>query len=174
MKLQVPILLCVIVPFSAFAEAEHNHASPYRGEEHREIKSLSADDVADLNEGKGWGFAKAAELNGVPGPSHVLEMKDALELTVEQKAIIVVVFKRMKADAVSESRSLIEGEARLEAAFRKGRIDSKTLELRVGAIEESRARLRFAHLSAHLALLDVLTKPQIDSYNRLRGYKESD
>lgn len=36
----------------------------YAGQEQREIKSLSAEDVQSLLTGKGMGLAKAAELNG--------------------------------------------------------------------------------------------------------------
>ena len=32
------------------------------------------------------GLALAAELNGYPGPSHVLELADKLELSAEQRA----------------------------------------------------------------------------------------
>jgi hypothetical protein len=41
--------------------------APYAGQDQREIKSLSAQDVTDLLAGSGWGFAKPAELNGYPG-----------------------------------------------------------------------------------------------------------
>ena len=58
--------------------------SPYRGQETREIKALSAQEVSDLLAGKGMGFAKAAELNGYPGPKHVLELAGPLALTPEQ------------------------------------------------------------------------------------------
>ncbi|MBT3972460.1 MAG: hypothetical protein HOE99_01485, partial [Acidiferrobacteraceae bacterium] len=50
-------------------------ASPYVGQETRVIKSLSAEDIDDLINGRGWGLAKPAELNGVPGPAHLLEMQ---------------------------------------------------------------------------------------------------
>lgn len=43
------------------------------GHETRDIKALSSDEVAALLAGKGMGYAKAAELNGYPGPAHVLE-----------------------------------------------------------------------------------------------------
>ena len=33
-----------------------------------------------------WASALAAELNGYPGPSHVLELADKLELSTEQRA----------------------------------------------------------------------------------------
>ena len=47
---------------------------PYAGQQARPIKSLSDDDIAALREGEGMGMAKAAELNGYPGPAHVLQL----------------------------------------------------------------------------------------------------
>ena len=50
---------------------------PYAGMQDREIKALSAEERAALLEGQGMGLALAAELNGYPGPVHVLELGDA-------------------------------------------------------------------------------------------------
>ena len=36
--------------------------------------------MADLRAGRGMGLALAAELNGYPGPAHVLELADKLDL----------------------------------------------------------------------------------------------
>ena len=48
--------------------------SPYAGQQTRAIKALSPEDLAGLLNGEGRGMAKAAELNGYPGPVHVLEL----------------------------------------------------------------------------------------------------
>src|SRR5215469_14793256 len=50
---------------------------PYAGQEARTIKALSDDDIAALRKGEGMGMAKAAELNGYPGPVHVLALRTA-------------------------------------------------------------------------------------------------
>ncbi|MCP4935580.1 MAG: hypothetical protein GY927_15590, partial [bacterium] len=68
----------------ALAQTSGDHVSKYAGQEKRMIKSLSADDIAELQKGAGWGLAKAAELNGVPGPAHLLELKHEIVLTPEQ------------------------------------------------------------------------------------------
>jgi hypothetical protein len=47
--------------------------SPYAGLQTRPIKTLSEQQVADLKAGRGMGLALAAELNGYPGPAHVLD-----------------------------------------------------------------------------------------------------
>lgn len=45
--------------------------------------------------------ALAAELNGFPGPSHVLGLADKLDLTFDQRASINTLFDLMKAEAVA-------------------------------------------------------------------------
>jgi dienelactone hydrolase len=45
----------------------------------RPIKAPSDQQIADLQAGRGMGLALPAELNGYPGPSHLLELSDKLE-----------------------------------------------------------------------------------------------
>ena len=54
--------------------------SPYAGQVNAPIKALTAEEQAALLDGQGAGFAKAAELNGYPGPKHVLELSAQLGL----------------------------------------------------------------------------------------------
>jgi hypothetical protein len=56
-------------------------AAPYAGQQARAIKSFSDDDIAALRKGEGAGMAKVAELNGYPGPAHVLQLANQLGLT---------------------------------------------------------------------------------------------
>ena len=72
--LYVALIFCLI-PFPSFSASKHSQKSKYFGQETREIKSLSESDIEELKNGRGWGLAKAAELNGVPGPVHLLEMQ---------------------------------------------------------------------------------------------------
>ena len=65
----VPLLLACVLTGAAAQTTPH--ASAYAGQQSRAIKSLSEQDVDDLLAGRGAGFAKAAELNGYPGPAHV-------------------------------------------------------------------------------------------------------
>src|SRR5690606_12651021 len=78
-------IVALALPASA---QQHDHAghSPYAGLQGREIKALDSTAVRDYLAGAGMGFALAAELNGYPGPRHVLELADQLQLTPEQKA----------------------------------------------------------------------------------------
>lgn len=164
------MLIAVTLPLPAAAEGEHVHHSPYAGQELREIKSLSADDLAELETGGGWGLAKAAELNGIPGPSHVLKMKTDLALTVDQETSTQHIFEKMREDAVSEGKRLIAGELALEIGFREGSITEANLRAQLRAVETIRANLRYVHLTAHLEMMRVLTEAQVKQYSELRGY----
>jgi hypothetical protein len=59
---------------------------PYSGMQSRSNKSLSDLQVADLQSGRGMGLALAAELNGYPGPSHVLELAENHGLRCSESA----------------------------------------------------------------------------------------
>lgn len=145
-------------------------ASPYAGQQMRQIKSLSAEDVDDLENGRGWGFAKAAELNGVPGPVHILEMKDKIGLSAAQTAAIEKLFSGMKARAVPLGKRLVSLERSLNGAFAGRGIDAPRLRKMLNEIGTVRAELRYVHLETHLKTPAVLSGEQIDAYNRLRGY----
>ena len=59
------LLGCTLALLAVSATA--NSQSPYVGQESREIKALSPQEISDYLSGKGMGLAKAAELNGYPG-----------------------------------------------------------------------------------------------------------
>ena len=163
-------LIALLMPFTVAAERPHVHSSPYAGQEHRLIKSLSEEDIAELESGGGWGLAKAAELNGLPGPSHVLKMRSELQLTAEQEHKARDIFRKMRGEAVAEGKRLVAGEQALESALRGRAIDHDNLREFLRRIEASRATLRYIHLSAHLDMMRVLSASQIARYNKLRGY----
>lgn len=144
--------------------------SPYAGLEHRAIKSLSAQEIDDLRSGAGMGLALAAELNGLPGPAHLLELAGDIPLTEEQVVAVRALQDRMRADAAEEGERLIRLEAELEAGFRARSIDDAELRRLTAAIAESRGRLRRIHLAAHLRTPALLAPEQVARYVELRGY----
>jgi len=149
--------------------AGHAH-SKYAGQQTREIKSLSPDDLAELRRGGGGGLAKAAELNGVPGPAHLLELKSKISMTPEQVKRIEALFKDMQAKAIAGGKKLIAAKKALEAAFRASGMSDDKLKAMLADIAKARSALRFIHLSTHLRTPAILSKAQIKHYNRLRGY----
>jgi Spy/CpxP family protein refolding chaperone len=157
----------LLLGVAAFAQK-----SDYIGQEKRAIKALSVDDVQGLLEGRGMGMAKAAELNGYPGPMHVLQMKEALKITPAQEAKIQAVFNRMKKEAIALGQDLVSAEAKLEREFRSGKANANRvadLTDMVGAIQ---ARLRACHLNAHVATKPLLTAAQVRTYEGFRGYSQ--
>ena len=161
---------CLIaLAMSPFAAAD-SPRSPYAGQETRSIKSLSAEDIAELRKGGGWGLAKAAELNGVPGPAHLLELGDAIGLTADQRKAVEAIRAAMKTAAIREGRRLIDLEGALDRQFKNRTITERALATLLTEISAARRDLRLTHLSAHLKTVSVVTEAQVAAYNRLRGY----
>ena len=144
--------------------------TPYAGEEARDIASLSEADLAALRAGEGWGLAKAAEFNGHPGPAHLLEHAEALDLTPEQRRAVQAAFNAMNADARALGADLIGAEARLDAGFEAGGLDRAAMDTLVAEAAAAQGRLRARHLAAHLEVTPLLTPEQVVAYGRLRGY----
>ncbi|WP_299684156.1 hypothetical protein [uncultured Tateyamaria sp.] len=151
--------------------AEQAH-TPYAGLEAREIATLSDSDMADLSAGRGWGLALAAELNGHPGPAHVLEHAVELELSADQVARVQRIFQDMQRAAIAGGEAFIAAERALNSAFAAGDLDTIALQDLVQGAGEARSALRFVHLSRHLETLDVLNAGQVARYNALRGYTD--
>lgn len=148
-------------------------AQPYAGYETRPINALSDQQIADLREGRGMGLALAAELNGYPGPSHVLELAAPLGLTPKQHSHIEELFKAMKAETIPLGERLIEQEAELERQFAHRAVTADSLGAITGAIGSTQVALRFAHLKYHLATVETLVPTQIARYSELRGYTKA-
>jgi hypothetical protein len=144
--------------------------SPYAGQEDRAIKALSQKEVTDLLDGAGMGYAKAAELNRYPGPSHVLELADALELSAPQRTAIEEILRSHKAEARKLGGDVVELEQRLDALFAKESPSAETVDAAVARLAAAGGLLRASHLKAHVATTKVLAPMQIDSYMELRGY----
>lgn len=157
------------LPAVAYAQ-EHEHRSPYAGHEDRGIEALSPDDVEALLAGEGMGLALAAELNGYPGPRHVLDMAEELELTDEQRAGARRVFEVMQARAQALGGIVVDLERELDRLFATGEATPDEVRDLVERIGERRAHLRDVHLQAHLQLRPLLTEEQRERYLRLRGY----
>jgi Spy/CpxP family protein refolding chaperone len=155
-----------LVPHMAWPQARQ----PYSGLEARPIKALSDQQIADLKAGRGMGMALAAELNGYPGPVHVLELAEPLGLSPGQRDRMAELFEAMKAEAVALGETLIAAEASLDRQFAAKTVTEASLVESVQAIATLQASLRAAHLKYHLATVEVLTRDQVARYAELRGY----
>ena len=160
------IFVMIALPSVAFGQGHH----AYAGLEQRAVKALSEQQIADLKAGRGMGLALPAELNGYPGPSHVLENADALGLSAEQREHTKGLFEAMKAEAVPVGERLIEQEAKLDRLFADREVTPANLNAVTEEIGMTQARLRQTHLKFHLAMMDVLSPAQVERYRELRGY----
>lgn len=166
---RLALFALILAAMPAAADTAH-HGQPYAGLDSREIKALSPEEIADLAAGRGMGLALAAELNGYPGPRHVLDLAQELQLTGEQQQQTNALFEAMRAETSALGAELIKAERALDRLFAEKRATLETIAAateRAGAIE---AKLRAAHLRYHLAMIDVLTTDQVMAYNHLRGY----
>src|SRR5712671_4214867 len=156
------ILAATLAASAAFAQ------TPYAGMQTRPIKALSEQQVADLEAGRGMGLALAAELNGYPGPSHVLELADKLELTADQRSSVKALFDSMKAEALPLGSKLIEQEADLDRQFASHTVTPESLKASTAAVAVTQGALRETHLKYHLSTKAILTRRQMQRYAELR------
>ncbi|MBI1846905.1 MAG: hypothetical protein HY294_10320 [Candidatus Rokubacteria bacterium] len=136
------------------------------------LRGLSASEIAELRAGTGMGLARAAELNGYPGPRHVLDAVEAgqLQASAEQVQHVRQIFDGMKRDALRVAARIIEEEEHLEAAFRSATITEPVLRSRMAQLATLHGELRAIHLRAHLAARALLSDAQVARYDELRGY----
>lgn len=164
--MRTPILAAALVLTTATVFAQ----SPYAVMQSRAIKALSEQQIADLKEGRGMGLALAAELNGYPGPSHLLELADKLDLSAEQRARVQQLFDSMKQEALPLGASIVDQEAELDRQFSARTVTTDTLKAATASIAVTQGRLRESHLKYHLATATILTPAQMQRYTELRGY----
>ena len=158
------------------ASAQHGGHDAHAGHDHdsaahdtRVPTGLTADETAGLLAGRGLGMARPAELHGYPGPMHVLEHADALGLSDGQRDEAERLRAAMLAQAVPLGRQLVDAERSLDAVFASGAATAADVDRAVAQAAAVRARLRAAHLHAHLGMRAALTPAQVETYDRLQG-----
>ncbi len=129
MKLRVLAWLLALAPL-AHGDAADQAVSPYAGQEGRDVKALSTEEVNAYLSGAGLGMAKAAE----------------------------------------SGRALVEKERLLDYLFASKTITPALLTGTLDEIGSLQARVRGAHLEAHLAQVAILSPEQNARYTQLRGY----
>ncbi len=164
--------LLLVVVASTFTAGAAVAQTPYAGMQARPIKALSDQQIADLKAGRGMGLALAAELNGYPGPSHLLELADQLGLSDAQRSTVRSLFESMKAETIPIGERLIIQESALDRLFADHKVTPETLAAATAEIGDTQAKLRDAHLKYHLSTVALLEPSQIQRYTELRGYAE--
>jgi Spy/CpxP family protein refolding chaperone len=162
----VVVIALALTPQLASALAQQ----PYAGFEMRPIKALSDEQLGNLKAGRGMGLALAAELNGYPGPIHVFELADSLQLSETQRIKVQQLLEAMKAETIPLGEMRIAQETDLDRQFANRTVTEASLAAATHAIGTTQAALRAAHLKYHLATVEVLAPEQIVRYSELRGY----
>jgi hypothetical protein len=116
------------------------------------------------------GLALAAELNGYPRPSHLLELADKIGLSDAQRNSARSMFEAMNAETIPIGERLIAQEAALDKLFADHAITPDKLNTAMFEIGATQAQLRAAHLKYHLSTVAMLEPSQIRQYSALRGY----
>lgn len=169
MKFLVSAIL--VLGFSSVVMAIQN--SNYSGQEKRAIKSLSQSDIDGYLAGKGMGLAKAAELNHFPGPKHVIELANELDLSKDQIEETKRIYEVMQTKAIKYGRVLVQNEEKLERLFVENTVTPLLLEQALNESADIKSKLRKVHLIAHLEQKNILSKHQIEMYDNLRGYSNT-
>jgi hypothetical protein len=115
------------------------------------------------------GMAKAAELNGYPGPVHVPTLTRELDLTSKQRERVRAIYDRMSAAAIPLGAELVEHERVLDRSFAKREITPDRLGAETAAIGELAGRLRLVHLAAHLETRALLRSLATSSFADMAG-----
>lgn len=172
MRLGIAALAVFLAGPALGQQHQHQHGqSPYAGLQQRDVKALSDQQISDLRSGKGMGLALAAELNGYPGPIHVLELADRLGLTAGQRAELQELYEAMKAEAIPVGEKLIAHERALERQFAERTVSPVALASLTADIGKTQGELRAVHLKYHLTTAALLTTAQHQKYTQLRGYR---
>jgi autonomous glycyl radical cofactor GrcA len=161
------IIAIAVFALALPASAQHR---PYEGQEARDIKALSAEEVKQYLAGAGMGYAKAAELNRFPGPQHALELADKLGLSAEQRAATQRLMDEHKTEARAIGAKLVDAERRLDALFRGGQVRTEELAAAVREAARLQGEYRLSHLETHRRMRAILTEKQVAQYDTLRGY----
>src|SRR5215217_5696917 len=134
------LLAAALLTFGC-GNASAQSSQPYAGLQSRPLKALSEAQIADLRAGRGMTLALAAELNGYPGPVHVIELADALALTPEQRTRMQGLYQARKAEAVPLGEQLIAWESELDRAFASRNVTQPILTVATAQIGQTQAML---------------------------------
>jgi Spy/CpxP family protein refolding chaperone len=168
MNRRTTLRLLILLFLASAAYAQHH--KPYAGQHERDLKALSPQEVQQYLAGAGMGYAKPAELNRFPGPMHVLELADRLELTADQWAATKKLMGEHKAEARAIGAKLVDAERAIETLFRSGEVPAEKLAQAVNEATVLEGQYRLSHLETHRRMRALLTDEQVKRYDELRGY----
>jgi Spy/CpxP family protein refolding chaperone len=161
----VALATTLVIALGATAQ-HHGHGSGGHG--HRQMQAMLDEIDRVIASGRGAGLAFAADQHGYPGPMHVLELKEQLQLTPAQEVLLMALQHAMFTDSRPKSARLMDAEARLRRLFADGVADEAGVRAAVTEIERARTEVRLVHLLTHLQTRPVLTAEQRRLYHAAR------
>ena len=160
----------VLLHMTGLVLAESKPHQPYAGQEQPSVSSLAAADLNALKKGQGWGLANPAELNGYPGPIHVLKLVERLELIKAQISQVRAIYTKTNANARHISKAFVNSEVEPDALFKTGAATPDAIQRALKKSLQFRAELRAAHLNTHNKTVQRLTQHQRHLDSQLRRY----
>lgn len=165
MKLVTTALAFLMLPLAAAAQ-NADHDCPYMMSQAHPMdhnaapaSGLSDEQRSGYLKGEGMGFAKSAELNHYPGPRHVLDNAEKLQLSPDQLA-----------QTQALGRQVVAKEDELDSLFRGQHADVEKVKSLTAEIALLQGELRALHLSMHLRERALLSADQVAKYDLLRNY----
>jgi Spy/CpxP family protein refolding chaperone len=157
------------IAFAAAQTGGHgSHGVDSASAPHRRMQAALEERNGVIAKGLGAGLAFPADQNSYPGPLHVLEHKDALQLTAPQERRMAALQAAMFAASRPASRRLLEAEDRLRRLFADGVADESRVRAAVADVERAWTDVRLVHLLTHLQARVVLTEEQRRIYHEVR------
>jgi hypothetical protein len=153
----VAVLASIQMAPMLHAQIDSGTRTPYAGQESASVRGLSEAEISALRTGAGMGLARPGEINGYPGPRHVLELADELALTSDQRAAVQALFDDMQTEAIQLGSQFLAGYQALEQSFRAGTITPEGLQQQSAALGQIEGQLRAAHLKYHLLTTPLLS-----------------
>lgn len=172
MQSLVAALAAAFVLAGCASPSQGPEASPYVDRAGDAIAGLTPEQVDDLRNARGMGYALPAELNGYPGPRHVLDLADDLGLDASQRDRMQALFDGMRQEAIPAGERVIAAHAALDALFAAGNATAGEVARLSHELGDAEADLRAIHLERHLDTMSVLTQHQVQQYQVLRGYAD--
>ena len=176
MKLVNAILTLSLLPLTAVAQ-DANHDCPHMMNSAQHMthettprSGLSDEQRAQYLNGEGMGFARPAELNHYPGPRHVLDNADKLQLSSDQLGKTQELFQEVHTKAQALGKQIVAKEDELDSLFRDQRADVEKITNLTSEIARLQGELRALHLSMHIRERALLSPDQVAKYDSLRNY----
>jgi peptidoglycan hydrolase CwlO-like protein len=178
MKLVNSVLTLSLLPLCLTAVAQDaSHQCPHmmNSTQHMSHETTSTSGLSDEQRteyvnGEGMGLARPAELNHYPGPRHVLDNADKLQLSADQLAKTQALFQEVHTKAQALGKEIVAKEDELDSLFRDQRADVEKVSSLTSEIARLQGELRALHLSMHIRERAVLSPEQVAKYDSLRNY----